>query len=251
MSILGPGAKATPLWLGALALLHPPPEGPSKWPGLLLALCLACESRDRKLLKEAPNPIGLWSFLELMLIQKHSKTSRFWCWSFLCCFMLENTRQPNHLGGWRRHLLFWCSMFNDDAIADAWPPKNGWKQMKQREQLLNSDLFCHVILHQLLTPRRAEQHAWNVWKEPAAKRPTGQSMRSLWLVGDGFLVILGFGWHYNRLPLGIESWDLGWFRSSGMPSCWLLLRPTSRLWDRETQTWLQKIADIHTCYCCS
>jgi len=53
---------------GALALLHPPPAGLSKWPGLLLALCLACESRDQQLLKQVddrsledfPNLSSIW-----------------------------------------------------------------------------------------------------------------------------------------------------------------------------------------------
>ena len=48
---------------GALALLHPPPGGLSKWPGLLLSLCLACESRDRRLLQQVGvrggNMVGL------------------------------------------------------------------------------------------------------------------------------------------------------------------------------------------------
>lgn len=45
------------LSLGGMALLHPPPLGRSKWPGLLLALCLACESRDRRLLDELEKQI--------------------------------------------------------------------------------------------------------------------------------------------------------------------------------------------------
>lgn len=45
---------------GALALLHPPPGGLSKWPGLLLSLCLACESRDRRLLQQVGIGGGIW-----------------------------------------------------------------------------------------------------------------------------------------------------------------------------------------------
>lgn len=45
---------------GALALLHPPPGGLSKWPGLLLSLCLACESRDRRLLQQVVGWLGTW-----------------------------------------------------------------------------------------------------------------------------------------------------------------------------------------------
>eukprot|EP00434_Breviolum_minutum_P022165 symbB.v1.2.019569.t1/scaffold1591.1/size184449/5 len=62
---------------GALALLHPPPGGLSKWPGLLLSLCLACESRDRRLLQQVQRGLlcsgqGCPMLMRLQIVEQHA-----------------------------------------------------------------------------------------------------------------------------------------------------------------------------------
>eukprot|EP00439_Symbiodinium_sp_Y106_P042091 s786_g5.t1 len=44
--------------VGALTILHPPPAGGSKWPVLLLAMCLACESNNLQLLLQVQRSLS-------------------------------------------------------------------------------------------------------------------------------------------------------------------------------------------------
>ncbi|CAJ1392831.1 unnamed protein product [Effrenium voratum] len=71
-----PGLCCPPDATGALALLHPPPAGNAKWPALLLALCLACEARDRRLLAEVERGIqclgqGCTLLMRLQIQEQH------------------------------------------------------------------------------------------------------------------------------------------------------------------------------------
>ncbi|CAK9038671.1 Ankyrin repeat domain-containing protein 17, partial [Durusdinium trenchii] len=97
------GTCCPPDVTGGLAILHPPPAGNSKWPGLLLALCLACESRDRELLRQVEQGIqcvgrGCPVLMKLQIMEQHAwnvwKDPAAKRWLPLLQLVLERFRRP-------------------------------------------------------------------------------------------------------------------------------------------------------------